>query len=399
MPSARRPRWSTAFSTACAGSVSIGTKGRTSAARTGRTSSRSGSIVIARWPTRLVAKGRAYYCYCTPEELKARREAAEKATGGVEIRSHLLRADRRMRSRCATSATAPRAIRFRVPAGHRPASTISCTGRSSSTTRTSKTSSSCAPTASRPITSPSSPTTSRWRSRTWSAATITSRTRRSRCCSTRRSDAAAAAVRARAADPRAGQEAAEQTSRRDVGDRIRAAGISAGGDGQFSRAARLVARRRSRDLHARRARRGRSHSKASAAATRSSIPKSSTGSTSSTSCGCRPTSSPAREAVVRSGGHLGRRRSLGDRHAWFFAVLELLQPAREAARRFRAAGPILFRGRPIDYDAAAVDKHLRVSGMDEHICGASTPRSRALDSLRRRCRSRRRCAPRLTRGV
>ena len=26
---------------------------------------------------RLVAQGNAYYCYCTPEELKAKREAAE----------------------------------------------------------------------------------------------------------------------------------------------------------------------------------------------------------------------------------------------------------------------------------------------------------------------------------
>src|SRR3954471_24043170 len=30
----------------------------------------------------LVAEGFAYYCYCTPEELKARREAAEKVDGG-----------------------------------------------------------------------------------------------------------------------------------------------------------------------------------------------------------------------------------------------------------------------------------------------------------------------------
>src|SRR3954462_1200259 len=31
---------------------------------------------------RLVAEGHAYYCYCTPEELKARREAAPPAEGG-----------------------------------------------------------------------------------------------------------------------------------------------------------------------------------------------------------------------------------------------------------------------------------------------------------------------------
>src|SRR5712691_12524128 len=30
----------------------------------------------------LVRAGRAYYCYCTAEELKARREAGEKAEGG-----------------------------------------------------------------------------------------------------------------------------------------------------------------------------------------------------------------------------------------------------------------------------------------------------------------------------
>ena len=53
---------------------------------------------------------------------------------------------------------------------------------------------------------------------------------------------AAAAVCARAADSRTGQEAAEQASRRDVGDGVRAAGISARSDGQFPRAAWLVAR-------------------------------------------------------------------------------------------------------------------------------------------------------------
>src|SRR6266498_4121568 len=30
---------------------------------------------------RLLADGHAYYCYCTPDELSARREAAEKITG------------------------------------------------------------------------------------------------------------------------------------------------------------------------------------------------------------------------------------------------------------------------------------------------------------------------------
>ena len=130
---------------------------------------------------RLVAEGRAYYCYCTPRTAAA--EAAGGRSGGrrLDVRPHLLRAD--------AGATSPRAKRrarrARSASRCRPdrrRSTISCTARSRSTTRTSKTSSSCAPIGSRPITCRSSPTTSTWRSRTSSAATITSRTRRSRCC-------------------------------------------------------------------------------------------------------------------------------------------------------------------------------------------------------------------------
>jgi glutamyl-tRNA synthetase len=62
----------------------------------------------------LVDAGRAYYCYCTPDELKARREAAEQATGGWVY-------DRRCAGLSADAIAArerdgrPRAIRFRVP--------------------------------------------------------------------------------------------------------------------------------------------------------------------------------------------------------------------------------------------------------------------------------------------
>jgi glutamyl-tRNA synthetase len=61
---------------------------------------------------RLVADGHAYYCYCTPEELKARREAS-----GLE------RYDRKCCGLTAEDIAArerdrvPRAIRFKVPAG------------------------------------------------------------------------------------------------------------------------------------------------------------------------------------------------------------------------------------------------------------------------------------------
>jgi glutamyl-tRNA synthetase len=65
---------------------------------------------------RLVAEGHAYYCYCTAEELQGRREAAERASGGWKYD----------RTCCGLTADAiaarerdrvPRAIRFKVPDG------------------------------------------------------------------------------------------------------------------------------------------------------------------------------------------------------------------------------------------------------------------------------------------
>src|SRR5713101_5717105 len=69
---------------------------------------------------RLVASGQAYYCYCTPDELKARREAAgpPSVQGGSAWRYD--------RTCCRLSAEdivarerqgVPRAVRFRVPEG------------------------------------------------------------------------------------------------------------------------------------------------------------------------------------------------------------------------------------------------------------------------------------------
>ena len=57
---------------------------------------------------------------------------------------------------------------------------------------------------------------------------------------------------------------------------------------------------------------------------------------------------------------------LGDRHAWFFAVLELLKPRAKRLDDFVAQGRFFFSD-AIEYDAAAVDKHLRVPGMDDHL--------------------------------
>ena len=96
-----------------------------------------------------------------------------------------------------------------------------------------------------------------------------------------------AEVRARAADSGPRQEAAEQAPRRDVGHRVREAGLPAGGDVQFPLAARLVAGQRSRSCSRAPRSSTRLRSKGSAAATPCSTPRSSIGSTSSTSCGCR----------------------------------------------------------------------------------------------------------------
>jgi glutamyl-tRNA synthetase len=57
---------------------------------------------------------------------------------------------------------------------------------------------------------------------------------------------------------------------------------------------------------------------------------------------------------------------LGNRHAWFFAVLELLKPRVKRLDDFASQGALFF-GDAIEYDTAAVEKHLRVPGMATHL--------------------------------
>ena len=57
---------------------------------------------------------------------------------------------------------------------------------------------------------------------------------------------------------------------------------------------------------------------------------------------------------------------LGDRHAWFFAVLELFRPRAKRLDEFASQSRFFFID-ALDYDANAVQKHLGVSGMDEHL--------------------------------
>src|SRR5262249_12076778 len=56
----------------------------------------------------------------------------------------------------------------------------------------------------------------------------------------------------------------------------------------------------------------------------------------------------------------------GDRHAWFAAVLELLRPRARTLAEFPSLGRVFFAD-AVDYDEAAVAKHLRASGMDAHL--------------------------------
>lgn len=57
---------------------------------------------------------------------------------------------------------------------------------------------------------------------------------------------------------------------------------------------------------------------------------------------------------------------LGDRHAWFFAVLELIRPRAKRLTDFVEVGNFFF-SEMVQYGSAAVDKHLRAPGMRGHL--------------------------------
>src|SRR5206468_7898880 len=63
---------------------------------------------------------------------------------------------------------------------------------------------------------------------------------------------------------------------------------------------------------------------------------------------------------------LWRDEYLGNRHAWFFAVLELLKPRAKRLGDFVAHGRFFFTD-TITFDTAAVEKHLVVEGMAGHL--------------------------------
>ena len=63
---------------------------------------------------------------------------------------------------------------------------------------------------------------------------------------------------------------------------------------------------------------------------------------------------------------LWRDDYLSDRHAWFFAVIELLKPRTRKLGDFIAQGRFFFAD-TVEYDSAAVEKHLYGPGMREHL--------------------------------
>jgi glutamyl/glutaminyl-tRNA synthetase len=63
---------------------------------------------------------------------------------------------------------------------------------------------------------------------------------------------------------------------------------------------------------------------------------------------------------------LWRDEYLTNRHGWFFAVLELLKPRARRLDDFITQGRFFFND-TVEYDVAAIDKHLRVEGMREHL--------------------------------
>ncbi len=57
---------------------------------------------------------------------------------------------------------------------------------------------------------------------------------------------------------------------------------------------------------------------------------------------------------------------LGERRAWFLAILELLKPRAKRLDEFASQGRLFFSD-TIEYDPAAVEKHLRAGGMASHL--------------------------------
>ena len=72
--------------------------------------------VYAEWVSRFLADGHAYYCYCTPEELQARRQAAREAGGGSGYDGHCRHLTAEQVAAYVAEGRKP-VVRFRMPEG------------------------------------------------------------------------------------------------------------------------------------------------------------------------------------------------------------------------------------------------------------------------------------------
>ena len=72
--------------------------------------------VYAEWVSRFLADGHAYYCYCTPEELEARRQAAREAGGASGYDGHCRRLTAEQVAAYVAEGRKP-VVRFRMPEG------------------------------------------------------------------------------------------------------------------------------------------------------------------------------------------------------------------------------------------------------------------------------------------
>jgi glutamyl-tRNA synthetase len=72
--------------------------------------------LYADWLARFLAEGHAYYCYCTPEELEARRQAARKAGGPSGYDGHCRHLTAEQVAEYVAEGRKP-VVRFRMPEG------------------------------------------------------------------------------------------------------------------------------------------------------------------------------------------------------------------------------------------------------------------------------------------